>query len=149
MVENQHSQSEPQHSALPDANEAIINDGVTNIVPQSNLTEDTMFQVAELLGELEEVGRSPKEQAKVIANQNLLINARLGVASSLFTALRARHDATASHCLRVALSCSSWAIASGFAARSMRKHRVCCLTSRYWKNRRARYGFIKTSFFDD
>ena len=40
--------------------------------------------------------------------QNQLVQVRLGLASSLFAALRARHAATAAHCLRVALGCSSW-----------------------------------------
>ncbi|MHB0955236.1 MAG: bifunctional diguanylate cyclase/phosphohydrolase [Pirellulaceae bacterium] len=41
--------------------------------------------------------------------QNQLVQVRLGLASGLFAALRARHAATAAHCLRVALGCSSWA----------------------------------------
>ncbi len=40
--------------------------------------------------------------------QNQLAQVRLGLASSLFAALRARHPDTAAHCLRVALGCSSW-----------------------------------------
>ncbi len=40
--------------------------------------------------------------------QNQLVQVRLGLASSLFAALRAKHGPTASHCLRVALGCSSW-----------------------------------------
>jgi diguanylate cyclase (GGDEF)-like protein/putative nucleotidyltransferase with HDIG domain/PAS domain S-box-containing protein len=40
---------------------------------------------------------------------NQLIHARLGMANGLFTALRFKHPPTASHCLRVALGCSSWA----------------------------------------
>ena len=40
--------------------------------------------------------------------QNKLVQVRLGLASSLFVALRAKHLPTASHCLRVALGCSSW-----------------------------------------
>ena len=40
-----------------------------------------------------------------------LVDARLGVASSLFTALRCKHGPTAHHCLRVALGCSAWATA--------------------------------------
>jgi diguanylate cyclase (GGDEF)-like protein/PAS domain S-box-containing protein len=38
-----------------------------------------------------------------------LAEGRLGIASSLFTALRWKHEPTAHHCLRVALSCSGWA----------------------------------------
>lgn len=44
------------------------------------------------------------------AAESFLATKRLGIASSLFFALRSRHAPTASHCLRVALSCSSWAI---------------------------------------
>ncbi len=47
------------------------------------------------------------------AHQNKLIQVRLGVASSLFAALRAKHAPTAAHCLRVALNCSAWALCSG------------------------------------
>jgi len=40
--------------------------------------------------------------------ENKLVQVRLGVASSLFAALRAKHAATAHHSLRVALSASAW-----------------------------------------
>src|SRR5262245_33240383 len=46
-----------------------------------------------------------------------LVGARLGVASSLFSALRCKHAPTASHSLRVALNCSSWAFAVGMHER--------------------------------
>ena len=39
-----------------------------------------------------------------------IVEARLGVASGLFAALRAKHEATAQHCLRVALGCSAWSL---------------------------------------
>lgn len=42
--------------------------------------------------------------------ENQLLQVRLGVASSLFTALRARHFDTAAHSLRVTLGCASWAL---------------------------------------
>jgi diguanylate cyclase (GGDEF)-like protein/PAS domain S-box-containing protein len=38
-----------------------------------------------------------------------LVQARLGIASGLHTALRCKHAPTAAHSLRVALGCSSWA----------------------------------------
>jgi diguanylate cyclase (GGDEF)-like protein/PAS domain S-box-containing protein len=41
---------------------------------------------------------------------NQLVQVRLGIASSLFAALRCRNAASASHSVRVALSCSVWAI---------------------------------------
>ena len=43
--------------------------------------------------------------------QKQLVKSRLGSASGLFTALRCKHSATASHSLRVALVCSGWAAA--------------------------------------
>lgn len=42
------------------------------------------------------------------AEENSLIARKLGAAASLFFALRAKHPPTASHSLRVALSCSAW-----------------------------------------
>lgn len=45
-----------------------------------------------------------------ISHQNQLVQVRLGIASSLYTALRAKHAPTAFHSLRVAIGCSVWAI---------------------------------------
>jgi diguanylate cyclase (GGDEF)-like protein/PAS domain S-box-containing protein len=47
------------------------------------------------------------------AMEDKLVHARLGMASGLYAALRAKHPPTASHCLRVALGCSSWAALIG------------------------------------
>ncbi len=47
--------------------------------------------------------------------ENRLLQARLGVASSLFTALRCKHADTASHSLRVTLCTASWALAMGMS----------------------------------
>lgn len=44
--------------------------------------------------------------------QKKLVRARLGSATGLYAAMRCKHSATASHCLRVALVCSGWAVAS-------------------------------------
>ncbi|HYO25561.1 MAG TPA: diguanylate cyclase [Lacipirellulaceae bacterium] len=41
---------------------------------------------------------------------NRLVQVRLGLASSLFAALQLKHAPTASHSLRVALGCSTWAL---------------------------------------
>ncbi len=43
--------------------------------------------------------------------ENHLAQVRLGLANSLFAALRCKHGATASHSVRVALGCSAWALA--------------------------------------
>ncbi len=52
---------------------------------------------------------SPSEQTL----ENCLAQVRLGMASSLFIALRCKHGPTASHSLRVALGCAAWATALG------------------------------------
>ena len=43
-------------------------------------------------------------------HQNRLVQVRLGLASGLYTALQHKHPPTASHSLRVALGCSTWAL---------------------------------------
>lgn len=48
-----------------------------------------------------------------LAVENRLAVVRLGIATSLFYALRTKHPATAAHGLRVALFCSSWAEGMG------------------------------------
>lgn len=50
--------------------------------------------------------RAPRPEQEV---ENRLAVVRLGIATSLFYALRTKHPATAAHGLRVALFCSSWA----------------------------------------
>lgn len=45
--------------------------------------------------------------------ENELALVRLGMATSLFYSLRTKHAPTAGHCLRVALSCSAWALRLG------------------------------------
>ncbi|REK15714.1 MAG: diguanylate cyclase [Planctomycetota bacterium] len=52
-------------------------------------------------------------QPPVATYDNRLIQVRLGMASSLLTALRHKHAPAAEHSLRVALGCSSWAFAIG------------------------------------
>jgi diguanylate cyclase (GGDEF)-like protein len=48
--------------------------------------------------------------APVDSHENRLIQVRLGLASSLFMALKYKHPPSASHSLRVALGCSTWAL---------------------------------------
>ena len=50
-----------------------------------------------------------------LAMENELVQVRLGIASSLFAALRAKHAPTAHHSLRVALGCSAWSAMLGLA----------------------------------
>jgi diguanylate cyclase (GGDEF)-like protein/putative nucleotidyltransferase with HDIG domain/PAS domain S-box-containing protein len=73
-------------------------------------------EISTLLHSLDEAaaeGGQSTIDGREAAHENTLVQARLGIASGLFTALRAKHAPTASHCLRVALGCSSWAASMG------------------------------------
>jgi diguanylate cyclase (GGDEF)-like protein/PAS domain S-box-containing protein len=69
-------------------------------------------EISALLNSLDEAaaesGQSLAEK-RASAHESKLVQARLGMASGLHAALRAKHPPTASHSLRVALGCSSWA----------------------------------------
>lgn len=73
---------------------------------------DRAAEVESLLQSLDEAAAQSGRSATGTlndANESKLVHARLGIASSLHTALRCKDPATASHCVRVALGCSSWA----------------------------------------
>ena len=76
-----------------------------------SLAADAQWRVVtNLLGSLEsQPPKSPAEVAETLLLENKLVQVRLGLASTLFSALRARHAPTAAHSLRVALCCSAWA----------------------------------------
>ncbi len=59
--------------------------------------------------------------------ENQLALVRLGMATSLFYALRTKHAPTAAHCLRVALSCSAWAERLGLDAATRDRIEVAAL----------------------
>jgi diguanylate cyclase (GGDEF)-like protein/PAS domain S-box-containing protein len=74
-------------------------------------------EMASLLGEID--GSAPITPAKLDSDElvleNQLVQVRLGIASSLFSALRAKHAPTAHHSLRVALGCSAWGAMLGLS----------------------------------
>jgi diguanylate cyclase (GGDEF)-like protein len=73
--------------------------------------EQSVEQLTSLLEDLEPA--SEVSLGSHAAYENRLVEVRLGIASSLFAALRHKHSPTAAHSLRVALGCSSWAFALG------------------------------------
>jgi diguanylate cyclase (GGDEF)-like protein/PAS domain S-box-containing protein len=77
--------------------------------------EEWMAELGSLLRELEEVAAANRTLPPVLSQcaDNQLIQVRLGIASSLFAALQCKHAATAGHSLRVALTCSAWALKMG------------------------------------
>jgi len=84
---------------------------------QSAAPEKWMAQLSTLLQELQEASAANVKLPPVLGEQldNQLVQVRLGVAASLFCALQHKHAATAGHSLRVALSCSAWAVKLGLA----------------------------------
>jgi diguanylate cyclase (GGDEF)-like protein/PAS domain S-box-containing protein len=94
----------------------------TNPTETQNQTEilgDSSIQAVEigqqrvrrLLAGLQKATPSTMDSSstKVERFENELALVRLGMAASLFYALRTKHAPTAAHCLRVAISCSAWA----------------------------------------
>jgi len=95
-------------------NKAITENAVSQ---DARRPEDAPRQISDLSALLERLddpsdARDDARKRAEHGHQNRLIQVRLGVASSLFAALRAKHAPTAAHCLRVALNCSAWAICS-------------------------------------
>ncbi|MCA9260228.1 MAG: HD domain-containing protein, partial [Planctomycetales bacterium] len=89
-------------------------------VDRQQVTESRVAEISSLLAALEEAAaesglKTPPPEAVqpapiVSPQENHLAEARLGLASSLYSALSRKHPQTASHSLRVALGCSSWAL---------------------------------------
>ena len=98
---------EPQNSTFNAAGPAA--GGVSN---SSTVAQGAANCVTNLLAKLqiasEAVTEFPAERPENDAENRLAV-VRLGIATSLFYALRTKHPATAAHGLRVALFCSSWA----------------------------------------
>jgi diguanylate cyclase (GGDEF)-like protein/putative nucleotidyltransferase with HDIG domain/PAS domain S-box-containing protein len=105
MAEN--ASTNPVQSAIPSEVPVIA---LPRIAPVD--AAERTAEVASLLQSLDEaaaqIGRS-SSPVTTERHETELVHARLGIASGLHTALRCRDPGTASHCLRVALGCSSWA----------------------------------------
>jgi diguanylate cyclase (GGDEF)-like protein/PAS domain S-box-containing protein len=77
---------------------------------QEAKTQQDLMAINRLLSQVEPSILAPV--AEHADHQNRLVQVRLGLASSLFVALKIRHTPTAEHSLRVAMSCSAWALAA-------------------------------------
>ncbi len=114
MADNTSQQSEIQLSG----NEGPESDLAYKKSSRQVDTENRVAEISSLLRSLEDaasesglVSRTETQTSTDdVQHENQLVQVRLGIASSLFTALRHKHPQTASHCLRVALGCSSWAL---------------------------------------
>ncbi len=97
---------------------ASVAPGVTGVVPEVDSSVGKVDRVSQLLGGLREIAveQQPLDQENSFKYENRLAVVRLGMATSLFFALRAKHAPTASHSLRVALACSAWAERLGLSS---------------------------------
>src|SRR6516225_7173219 len=98
----------------------MTTDAVPSDSPTTSEAKSPSARIDQRLGELNSLlDHWQRVGAKKQANpspadqtfENCLVQVRLGMASSLFMALRCKHAPTASHSLRVALGCSAWATA--------------------------------------
>lgn len=84
----------------------------SNVDGKAKATDDKIALLSSLLHKLEEAAQNDGLAGpSTDSYQSQLVKTRLGMASSLFTALRAKNPATANHCFRVALGISSWSAA--------------------------------------
>ncbi len=80
----------------------------------SRAAVDSLTVVSHLLENLDHTA-APRDSSELQLFENQLVQVRLGLASSLFASLRAKHPPTAAHSVRVALSCSAWGAVLGFS----------------------------------
>jgi diguanylate cyclase (GGDEF)-like protein/PAS domain S-box-containing protein len=86
--------------------------------PTAEAAERRVAQIGDLLARIEVAGpldRLPPASPFVRPFENALTEVRLGVASSLYRALRLKHEPTAKHSLRVTLACSAWSTQLGLS----------------------------------
>lgn len=92
--------------------------------------QQTIEQLSALLRQIEEdtaAGYPPRPVPIERSLENQLVEARLGIASSLYRALRWKHEPTARHCLRVTLGCSSWSARLGLTGKEHDEIEVAAL----------------------
>ena len=107
-------------------------------VPTS--AEHWMTEVHVLLRELETVTVAGQTLPPVFGESidDQLVQFRLGVAASLFAAMQCKNAASAGHALRVALSCSAWAMKLEVSRCGSRRDRSGRVVARHGHDRRAR-----------
>ena len=101
------SATDPATFAVPVGTETSAHESEK---PSQSL-ESGSDRVGRLLEDLQNSAPRAPESGNLhddVRYENRLAVVRLGMATSLFFALRTKHSATAAHCLRVALSISAW-----------------------------------------
>ena len=91
---------------ITDSNVSMTSDPA--IISAESNHEDVQ-KLLESLQQSAPIAVESRQLTKNARQENELAVAKLGIAASLFNALRTRHSSTAAHSLRVALCCSAWA----------------------------------------
>ena len=88
-----------------------------------------LSELDSLLAAVEDTSHRPERTTIRTSDgyENQLAQVRLGIATSLFLALKAKHSPSAAHSLRVAISCSSWAMMLGLDENSRDEVEVAAL----------------------
>jgi diguanylate cyclase (GGDEF)-like protein/PAS domain S-box-containing protein len=107
------------YTDFPPAGTAFPVDAASLQLRRRQETDSRVAEINSLLSALEEAAAETQAAAArnsifvprpIDSHQNKLVQVRLGIASGLYTALQHKHPPTASHSLRVALGCSTWAL---------------------------------------
>jgi len=92
--------------------------GAPPLADPARFADAHLGAVSTMLSTIDSAASQPPESlldSAELALENQLVQVRLGVASSLFAAMRAKHAPTAHHSLRVALGCSAWGAMLGLS----------------------------------
>lgn len=103
------AQASTTNNASPDTTPDTVSPGTA---PPLSIMEQSVTQLSSLLEDFD----APATASQTSAADDHANGMRVDIARSLFAALRHKHSPTASHSLRVALGCSSWAAAVGLEA---------------------------------
>ncbi|MCH7752070.1 MAG: diguanylate cyclase [Planctomycetes bacterium] len=106
------------NNADSSATEVAVPDAAVIKSSHQSATEHRVAEISSLLSSLAEAatesGLTTRQKVSrdvpKARHENRLVQVRLGIANSLYTALKHKHSPTAEHSLRVALGCSSWAL---------------------------------------
>ena len=106
---------DPTNHAQGDTDRQVQHGSLVPIADGSASADSLVSEIGSLLHELGSVSSANVALPPVLDEEtdNQLVRLRLGTAGSLFAALQCKHSATAGHALRVALTCSAWAVRMG------------------------------------
>ena len=99
---------------MPSTSSETTHQPAVSATTQPEVAVASSYTIGALMASLDEAASNAgQSKTETVAShdhtQQELVRSRLGIASSLFIALRSKHPATAAHSIRVALGASAWA----------------------------------------